>query len=65
MTQQTFQSTNPPKQARSQRTLERILQAAEELVLEKGLASVSVPDIVARANSSVGGFYARFEDKNE
>lgn len=53
-----------PKQARSQRTLERILEAAEALVLEKGLAHVSIPDIVARASSSVGGFYARFKDKN-
>jgi AcrR family transcriptional regulator len=54
----------PTKQARSQRTLERILVAAEALVLEKGLAHVSIPDIVARAGSSVGGFYARFKDKN-
>ena len=60
-------STHPvrvPKQARSQRTLERILEAAEALVLEKGLAHVSIPDIVARAGSSVGGFYARFKDKS-
>lgn len=65
MPQTPLHRANSPKQARSQRTLERILEAAEELVLEKGLASVSVPDIVSRANSSVGGFYARFEDKNE
>jgi AcrR family transcriptional regulator len=52
------------KQARSERTLQRILDAAEALILEKGLPDVSVPDIVARAGSSVGGFYARFRDKN-
>lgn len=54
-----------PRQARSRRTLERILRAAEELIEEKGLPDVSIPDIVARAGSSVGGFYGRFRDKNE
>ncbi len=54
-----------PKQARSQRTLQRLLDAAEALIEERGLAEVSVPDIVDRAGSSVGGFYARFRDKNE
>jgi AcrR family transcriptional regulator len=54
-----------PKQARSQETLYRLLDAAEALIDEKGLADVSVPDIVRRAASSVGGFYARFRDKDE
>ncbi|HVP28065.1 MAG TPA: helix-turn-helix domain-containing protein [Myxococcota bacterium] len=52
-----------PKQARSQGTLERILDAAEALIEEKGLADASIPEIVRRAGSSVGGFYARFQDK--
>lgn len=52
-----------PKQARSHGTLERILAAAEALIEEKGLADASVPEIVRRAGSSVGGFYARFQDK--
>jgi AcrR family transcriptional regulator len=54
-----------PKQARSEQTLYRLLDAAEALIEEKGLGDVSVPAIVARAGSSVGGFYARFRDKNE
>lgn len=54
-----------PKQARAERTLHRLLDAAESLIEEKGLAGVSVPEIVSRARSSVGGFYARFRDKNE
>ena len=54
-----------PKQARSERTLSRILDAAEKLFLEKGPSDVSVGDIVREAGSSVGGFYARFRDKNE
>jgi AcrR family transcriptional regulator len=55
----------PPKQQRSQETLERLLDAGQALIEEKGLADVSVPDIVQRAGSSVGGFYARFRDKAE
>jgi AcrR family transcriptional regulator len=35
------------------------------LIQEKGLADVSVPEIVRRAGSSVGGFYARFRNKDE
>jgi len=53
-----------PQQARSQETLHRILDAAEELVAEKGFEDAPVSEIVRRANSSVGAFYARFEDKN-
>ncbi|MCG8592744.1 MAG: TetR/AcrR family transcriptional regulator [Proteobacteria bacterium] len=56
-------SVAPPKQARSEQTLQRILAAAEALIEEKGVADLSIPEIVARAGSSVGGFYARFKDK--
>ena len=54
----------PPQQARSQETLHRILDAAEELVAEKGFEDAPISEIVRRASSSVGAFYARFEDKN-
>ncbi len=60
-----LESVSRPKQARSEHTLQRILEAAEELIEEKGLADASIPEIVRRAGSSVGGFYARFKDKNE
>jgi AcrR family transcriptional regulator len=53
-----------PKQIRSERTQERLLRAAEKLILEKGLADASVPEIARRAGSSIGGFYARFPDKD-
>jgi len=53
-----------PKQARSQETLERILDAAEELVSEKGFEDTPVSEVVARAGSSVGAFYTRFRDKD-
>lgn len=52
-----------PKQARSQRTLARLLDAAEALVAERGLEGLSIPAVARRAKSSVGGFYARFTDK--
>jgi AcrR family transcriptional regulator len=54
-----------PKQARSEETLRRLLNAAETLIIEKGHRAVSIPEIARRAGSSVGGFYARFRDKNE
>jgi AcrR family transcriptional regulator len=58
-------SVSVPKQARSEQTLIRLLDAAESLIRDKGLGAVSVPEIVSRAGSSVGGFYARFKDKDE
>lgn len=53
----------PPRQARSQETLERLLDAAEQLVAEKGFADATIAELVRRAGSSVGAFYARFRDK--
>ncbi|MGH0030415.1 MAG: TetR/AcrR family transcriptional regulator [Myxococcota bacterium] len=54
----------PPQQARSQETLDRILDAAERLVTEKGFEDTPVSEVVQRAGSSVGAFYTRFEDKD-
>ena len=59
-----LESVARPKQARSEATLQRILEAAEGLIAKKGFAEISIPEIVQRAHSSVGGFYARFKDKN-
>ncbi len=53
-----------PQQARSEQTRRRLLDAAEQLIEEKGHADASVPEIARRAGSSVGGFYARFRDKD-
>jgi AcrR family transcriptional regulator len=53
-----------PRQARSQDTLDRILDAAEELVAEKGFEDATVAELVRRASSSVGSFYTRFRDKD-
>lgn len=53
-----------PRQARSQQTLDRILDAAEALVQRKGFDDTPVSEIVRHAGSSVGAFYARFPDKD-
>ena len=54
-----------PKQDRSRRTLERIARAALELIAEQGVEATTVAQIVHRADSSVGSFYARFSGKDE
>ena len=53
----------PPRQARSQETLDRILDAAEGLIADKGFQDATVAEIARRAGSSVGSFYTRFHDK--
>lgn len=57
------QWVRPALQSRSQETLERLLDAAEIVMTEKGFEAAGVAEIAARANSSVGAFYARFKDK--
>ena len=54
----------PPLQARSQQTLERLLDAAEAIIVEKGIDKATVSEIAKRADSSVGAFYSRFADKD-
>ena len=56
---------HPPKQARSRRTLERIEEATLELIAEVGAEAATIQDIVKRARSSVGSFYARFGGKED
>ena len=58
-----MQWVRPPKQERSQRTLELFLDTVEALLEEQGVETVSVKDIAARAELSVGGFYSRFPNR--
>jgi AcrR family transcriptional regulator len=55
----------PPKQDRSKRTLERIVEASLELLATEGPAGLTVHAVVERAESSVGSFYARFKGKDD
>ena len=52
-----------PQQSRSVESLERCLDATEELIRERGFDNVTVVEVVKRANFSVGGLYTRFHNK--
>lgn len=55
----------PPKQERSRQTLDRISRATEALLSERGHQGVTIQDVVARADASVGAFYTRFESRDD
>ena len=52
-----------PAQPRSRQTLNRLLDAAEALLGDRTFDELTVSEVVRRAKSSVGSFYARFPDK--
>jgi TetR/AcrR family transcriptional repressor of nem operon len=45
-------------------TRERILDGAERLVLDRGLAATSIDEILAKAQTSKGAFFHHFPSKN-
>ncbi|HZZ13794.1 MAG TPA: helix-turn-helix domain-containing protein [Paraburkholderia sp.] len=54
-----------PRQTRSQQGLARMLQAGRELIEASGdLNDLSINDIVERADTSIGAFYRRFDNKD-
>ena len=53
----------PPKQARSERTLHRILDATEALLETQPFERLSIQEITRRAGIATGSFYTRFESK--
>lgn len=55
---------NVPKQERSLRTLNVLLDAAERVLEEEGLDAATVPAIASRAGASVGVVYRRFANKD-
>ena len=65
MVQRLSPALKPPKQPRSRRTLERIVEAALDILEAEGPEGVTVQAVVARARSSVGSFYARFGGKDD
>jgi TetR/AcrR family transcriptional regulator, transcriptional repressor for nem operon len=46
------------------KTRERILDSAETLILEQGLAATSIDEVLAAAGSSKGAFFHHFPSKN-
>ncbi len=59
-----YSQSRAPKQARSRRTLERLLEATVALIEEEGLAGATIPEVAARAGVSTGTIYRRFADKD-
>jgi AcrR family transcriptional regulator len=56
---------NVPQQARSRRTLERLVEAARALLREGGPDAVTVNSVAEHSGTSVGSFYSRFSSKEE
>jgi TetR/AcrR family transcriptional repressor of nem operon len=46
-------------------TRERVLDAAESAVLEKGFAATSIEELIAAVGITKGGFFYHFKDKGE
>lgn len=53
-----------PRQRRSLETFERLVSEAEAMLVEGGPGAVTVHELVDRAGSSVGSFYARFDGRD-
>src|SRR5262249_8426328 len=52
------------KQSRSRESLQRLLNAAADVLTERGLEGATIPRIAARAGLSPGAIYRRFPDKD-
>jgi AcrR family transcriptional regulator len=62
-TEMTEPTVRPPKQRRSQESLERVVEASMQLLEENGFEGFTVQDVSRRADVSVGAIYARFGNK--
>ena len=60
-----MRETKAPATDKGRATRERILQAAAELVAEKGAAGVSLDDVRARTGASRSQLYHYFEDRDD
>jgi AcrR family transcriptional regulator len=54
-----------PVQERSRRSMDRMVRAGEALLEEQPFDAISVAEIVRRARTLVGSFYARFSSKDD
>ncbi len=55
----------PAQQVRSQKTQDRLLEAAEALIEEQGFGRITMKDIAKRANRAVGSLYSRLGSKDQ
>src|ERR1700704_1297517 len=58
-------NAHAPATAKGRATRERILQAAAELIAEKGTAGMSLDDVRARTGASRSHLYHYFEDRDD
>ncbi|HVY87577.1 MAG TPA: helix-turn-helix domain-containing protein [Hyphomonadaceae bacterium] len=56
---------NPAKQQRSQRSLERLVEAAEIVLGRDGWGAFTMNSVAAEAGVSIGGIYRRFASKEQ
>ena len=60
----TQKHVNTPKQLRSQQTMNKMLEAAEQILETKSWQTLTIQEVVKVAGTSVGAFYGRFKDKD-
>jgi AcrR family transcriptional regulator len=53
-----------PKQARSTESMQRILQALEQLLEQKSFSDITMAEIEAKSGCGIATIYARFRDKD-
>jgi AcrR family transcriptional regulator len=56
---------NPALQRRSQRSAEKVVQAAEAVLIRDGWAAFTINAVASEAGISVGGIYRRFASKEQ
>jgi len=56
--------TTPRSERRRQRQRQRLIDAAQKIIAQKGLAGLTVQDVTEEADMAVGSFYTYFPNKD-
>lgn len=51
--------------AKGEKTREKIMEIAENLILQKGFSGTSIDEVIAASNITKGGFFYHFKGKND
>ena len=69
MTKSTFSaeqlSKTPPKQQRGQKTIEKLLMCAQDILVDSGFEALNSNAVVSRAGMTPPAFYRYFKDKHD
>lgn len=65
MAQKSMNEVREPQQQRSIQRTDDILQATEQIILEKGFANLTITEIAERAKVTPGSMYQYFKNKSE